>query len=182
MKLLATGATFPAAIKKAGIPCWLFRRYCRENVELRKRWSYAKKWGRRTNYSILAVNDVLETIATTSMSVKAACAHHGVPYDGFLKLTASDPEICERYLQAQQARNFRLRTQLTEDAMSRADSITSRAEMRKERRSFQKASLVIQKLRPMRLRRAEARKFRAARGVDAPLAAARLRAKRRGRP
>jgi hypothetical protein len=178
MRLVCTGTTRRTALRRVEISEAVFYSYLRHEPHLRLLWADAKRWGRRKAYSALGIEEVLEGIACSSTSTKAACELHGVPYGGFIKLTLSDGALGARYLAAKDQQQEMLHGMLASESGSRIDEITTRAAAREHARNLNQGALAIRKLLPRRQRRAEAKAYRAERAAADP-AAARLQENRR---
>jgi hypothetical protein len=186
LRLVCTGSNelrpHRAALRRVGISQGVLRAYLRAEPHLRRLWAEAVRWGRRKAYSRFGIEEVLDSIGTTSMSAKAACELHSVPYKGFLELTTSDSALGARYLAAKENQQDMLHAVLAGESWSQIDDVPTRQVLRERARAFNQGSLAIRRLQPQRIRRAEAKIYRAeyqaARAAADP-GAARLQENRR---
>jgi hypothetical protein len=171
--LVATGAPVREAIKTAAIRPSILRRYLRGSRELRARWNYAMTWKRRKNWSVLDIDDVLETIATSDLSTRQACARQGVSYTAFIALTMRDGDLQRRYLAAKEFQQLHL----SEGLLKIADAAV---DLRAARRQINQLEHRLDTIAPARLRNVERRAAdpRAARVEDARRRAATSRRRR----
>ena len=150
--LIGRGLPVGSAIRRAGIRPRILRQYLRAVPTLRARWEYAKACARRRNWSHLLIDEVLEDVATTGMSLKQAVTSRGANYNAFVKLTQRDPALEERYLWAKEIQAFALGGEI----VAEADNAWSTSAQRQVRKKMWQ----LEALAPRRLRK------RAKSGVD----------------
>ena len=182
VRLMLGGMRSRPAQLKSGFDHGVVKHLIRLEPVLAKHYAYLRDW-RRRGFSQLAVEDMLRTISTSNLSLKAACDLHGVPYEAFKALTMRNRDIWARYERAKALQQRWLIGALRDDARVAMEGAASRGELRQTMRRFNKEHLVVHKLKTQRQRRIEARAYRASRAakdpVRAQLVAARRRAKKR---
>ena len=187
MEAIAFGLRVSEARRRFGISRWKLRKLLRADPHLKAQFTRATKYAKRRRFPALVIEEILEELARTSKSLKEIVLSRGLTPFQYTNLTNRllnhSPEWRPKYLSAKNAQNLRLRARLFDEAMSRVDSLGSRAEIRESMSAFNRQALAIHKLTPLRARRAEARARRAAAAADDPRAAAidaaRQRAQRR---
>ena len=97
--LICQGVSPETALRRVGIPRDLLAACCRYEPRLKASFGRAKLAARRRNQpSVLAIDAVLsELLRNPTMSLRTACAKHGVDYRGCLART-KEPELEPRYL------------------------------------------------------------------------------------
>ena len=112
----------------------------------------------RRRLSVVAIEQILHKITSTSMSTRqavAACASgSGLrnPYSAFLMRTVRDQALADSYLRAKDLQQTVLRDQLFEDTDEAIEAAGSTAALRAAKRQFNKALHRLDGLYPARLR------------------------------
>lgn len=175
-----SGMTSRQAQLASGFTHGFVTRLFRLEPVLAKHYRHLVSWSRRS-FSWLSFEDVLRTISTSNLSLKAACELNGVGYEAFKSLAERNQDIWAQYERAKALQQRWLMGALRDDARVSMEGAASRGELRQTMRSFNKAHLVVHKLKPIRQRRAEASAYRAARAAKDPIAAQLADARRRAR-
>ena len=177
MRLVGTGVRIPQALAQTGMSRRALRRYVRADGRLRAWFDHARRWGRRGNYSKLAIAEALAEVAQTDRSFRAALLPRGFTLSQYAKIARwaqTDPWVREAYERAKAAQRTRMIVSTKDEWWN--TEITSGS-----RRTIARQFFEIDKLQPVRARRAKAAEYRAAQAQREPLKAALLAARRRAR-
>jgi len=149
MRLICQGTIPLDALHQVGVPVGVFRSYMRTEPRLRSRWNIARGIARRRNWPL---DEILDDIANSDLSLRGICACHGVSYQRFLRLS-QDPYVFEQYLEAKQAQRLRLddANESTVTAALDGGGAASRKTLRQTMRVFNQTATKIRGMWPRRL-------------------------------
>ncbi len=172
------GVRTPLALQRADISPWVFRRYVRSEPRLQEEFNVAKKYAKRRRWPELLVNEIFDEITGTNVSLQRAVMRRGFSkssYISLLRIIWRKPEWRSRYLLVKGAQSTRLGLRLLD--------LDDAALLSLGCSGIRKQGHAMARLRPLRLRKAEAAHHRAARDAkltpaELALSHARRRAKR----
>jgi hypothetical protein len=146
MLLICQDVSPETALRRVGIPRDLLAACCRYEPRLKASFVSAKLAARRRNQpNVLAIDAVFnELLCNPTMSLRAACAKHGVDYRGCIART-KEPELEPRYLRV---RDMQQHLALG-DLISEVDQIGNTRAVRSE---MARQVHALKKLEPQRLR------------------------------
>jgi hypothetical protein len=145
-KIHGVGLTY-AELRSVGVQPWLLERFLR-NADLRHRWRIARLIAR---HRWCPIDEILDDILNTGLSVVKICARRGISYSKFLRLS-QDPYIAEQYLEAKAVQQMQLNDSNESDVDAALKGAASRKAIRQTMRTFNKETTRVRGLRPARLR------------------------------
>jgi hypothetical protein len=183
MELIAAGTRIGPALQRTGIPNGVFRGYVRVERRLKAHLNSCNRRAKRRRWPMLTVEEILEDISTGNGSARDAVMKRGYSlndYKTFIRMTQQRGSQLEKgYLNAKSAQNMRLFEQTfgmdVDEMIARGGKRWLNAQENR-----------INQLRPLRLRKREARARRVQEygpesELDVRIREARRRAKRAAR-
>jgi hypothetical protein len=150
MELIAGGVNVTTAIRRAGIPPMVFRRFVRVERRLRACLEHYKRYARRRRWPMLTVEEILEEVATTNVSLREAVLKRGYTsnqYKSLVAMSQRNPELEQAYLKAKDTQKLMLADGILD--FDDAGKMVTRARWR----DFHRCIHRINQLRPQRLLR-----------------------------